>query len=210
MRRIAEQFQASPNSRSAVARGHTEPIGRSPKPGPATTRSAGPSRRTRGEERRDRRAWTRILHLCVSRYEADVIDQLPGTHGEGQEVPALAEPHQPGIGWPVRNAIVRDDATVGDGPREDRMRRRRYLVAKRRVEPSAAMTTSPSATAPLANDTLATSSPCSQAAQGGRCARRPSAAQWQGFSTRSARCIPNAAFQPAESVTCTGAMGAPL
>ena len=29
------------------------------------------------------------------------------------------------------------------------------------------------------------------------------------ISTRSARCMPNVAFQPAESVTWTGAIGAP-
>ena len=50
-----------PDSRSAVARGHTEPIGTSPKPDSAMTRSAGPSQRTRDEARRDRPARTKIL-----------------------------------------------------------------------------------------------------------------------------------------------------
>src|SRR5215203_4298637 len=75
--------------------------------------------------------------------------------------------------------------------------------------PSAAITTSPSATTPLANDTRAMSPSCSKA--------MPRWPVWITFAgsrsdsmvTRSARCIPNVAFQPAESVTWTGAIGVP-
>ena len=75
--------------------------------------------------------------------------------------------------------------------------------------PSAAMTTSPSATAPLANDTRATSLVCSKPVP--RCPVRttPDGNALASISTRSARCMPKVAFQPAESVTWTGAIGTP-
>src|SRR6266480_2524029 len=60
---------------------------------------------------------------------------------------------------------------------------------------------------PFANDTRATSPICSQPIP--RCPVRttPGGSAAASISTRSARCMPNVAFQPEESVTWTGAIG---
>ena len=62
---------------------------------------------------------------------------------------------------------------------------------------------------PFANDTLATSPTCSKAMPRWPVCTTPAGRALARKSTKSARCIPKVAFQPAESVTCTGAMGAP-
>src|SRR5262245_1401873 len=47
----------------------------------------------------------RFLHLLVSGNEAHVVDQSSCAHWKGQKVFGLAQPHQPGIGWPIWNAF---------------------------------------------------------------------------------------------------------
>ena len=46
----------------------------------------------------------------------------------------LAEPHLPAIGRPVRNALMRQHAAIGDGAVEDRPRRRRRMVPELRMD----------------------------------------------------------------------------
>ena len=46
---------------------------------------------------------------------------------------SLAEPHLPAIGRPVRNALMRQHAAIGDGAVEDRPRRRRRVGPELRV-----------------------------------------------------------------------------
>ncbi len=47
-------------------------------------------------------------------------------HRKSEEVLALAEPHQPAVGRPVRHALMRDDAAIGDRAMEDRVRGRKH------------------------------------------------------------------------------------
>ena len=55
-----------------------------------------------------------FLHLLVGRHESDIVDQLSGAHGEGEEVPPFAEPHLPAVGRPIGNAIMRHKPAVSD------------------------------------------------------------------------------------------------
>ena len=84
------------------------------------------------------------------------------------------------------------------------MRRRRSPLPKLPVDASAAMTTSPSATAPLANDTLATSTDLLAAGAAVARVHHVLGGRWQGFdevgADHSERGVPTR-----ESVTCTGA-----
>src|SRR5260221_11452819 len=75
--------------------------------------------------------------------------------------------------------------------------------------PSAAMTRSDSTTAPFANDTRALSWSCSKPVHRRPVCTTPVGSAPAKSSIRSARCMPNVAFQPDESVTCTGAIGVP-
>ena len=134
MRRIAKQCQASATSRSAVARGHTGPIETSSGPGRAATRYAGPSRRTPARKTSGRPEPTGFLHLRVCRNETDIVDQFaePARGRSGNACPCRATSAR--VGRPVRNAIVRDDATVGDGPPRRPGEKAERPAPKRRVD----------------------------------------------------------------------------
>ena len=125
----------------------------------------------------------------------------PARTGKVEEVLALAEPHLPAIGRPMRNALMRQHATIGDGAVKDRARRRRRKMpelgmdAVRRNDDVA-----------FGDDAVGERHPrdvaglleADAAMSGVHHARRQALAS---ISTRSARCMPNVAFQPAESVT---------
>ena len=62
---------------------------------------------------------------------------------------------------------------------------------------------------PFANVTRAVSAVCSKPTPRWSVLTTPGGSDLARNSIRSARCIPNVAFQPDESVTCTGAIGEP-
>ena len=51
----------------------------------------------------------------------------PARTGKGEKVLALPEPHQPGVGRPMRDALVRQHAAIGDRAVEHRARGRKHI-----------------------------------------------------------------------------------
>ena len=112
---------AFPWSRSAAARDHTAPIGTSSGLG-FNSRSMRGSQPANSAPKNIGIAGRRprFLHLLIRRHEPDVVDELSGAHRKGEKVLALAEPHLPALGRPMRDALMRHQAAVGDRPGEHR------------------------------------------------------------------------------------------
>ena len=151
----------------------------------------------------------RLLHLLVGRHEADVVDHRAVAHREDQEVLGRAGPHLPAVHRPVRQALARNQAAIGNGAVKDGLRRRKDVGPQLGVD------------AVGGNHDIGLGGgavgefrrgprrrPARSRWRGGRNGRRPAGRLAARKSTKSARCMPKVAFQPEASVTCTGAIGA--
>src|SRR5262245_4886575 len=54
----------------------------------------------------------RFLHLLIGGNKTYIVDQSSCAHRKGQKMFGLAQPHQPGIGWPIGNALEGQDTAV--------------------------------------------------------------------------------------------------
>ena len=118
MCRIAEQRQPSLASRSAAARGHTAPIGTSSRPAAARSDARVPACELAAKHVGIAGRGPGFLHLLISRHEADVVDHRPARTGKVRKCLPLPSHISQRVGRPVRHAIVRDHAPIGDGCRE--------------------------------------------------------------------------------------------
>ena len=158
-RRAASSGHAS---RPAAARGRTAPIGMSFQPGSTGPDARIPSPKLAAQHVGVSGRRPGFLHFRIGRHEADIVDELARSHRKAEEMFSLAEPHLPAIGRPVRNALMRQHAAIGDRAVEDRPRRRRGIGPKLGVDAVRRDDDVAFGTAPLANDTRATSPVCSK------------------------------------------------
>ena len=72
----------------------------------------------------------RFLHFLIGRHEADVVDHRAVTNREDQEVPGRTGPHLPAVHRPVRQALARDQTSIGNGAVKDGLRGRKDVGAQ--------------------------------------------------------------------------------